>query len=197
MVNIDKFIDELGLNEHLTLDDIPDIDLYMDQVIQLFEKKYAKTKRDPKDKILTKTMINNYAKGRLFFPIKNKKYSKEHLLLISFIYQLKGTITINDIKVVLEKLNDKVLNENFTLDDLYKAHTNLIFNQEERFKKDFKGKVKEVTEATNQLADSDSEYLKQLLLILSLSHMSTLYQRAAEKLIDEFQQEEEENWKQF
>ncbi|MCU9593610.1 DUF1836 domain-containing protein [Caldibacillus thermolactis] len=193
MVNIDKFIDELGLNEHLTLDDIPDIDLYMDQVIQLFEKKYAKTKRDPKDKILTKTMINNYAKGRLFFPIKNKKYSKEHLLLISFIYQLKGTITINDIKVVLEKLNDKVLNENFTLDDLYKAHTNLIFNQEERFKKDFKGKVKEVTEATNQLADSDSEYLKQLLLILSLSHMSTLYQRAAEKLIDEFQQEEEEN----
>jgi DNA-binding transcriptional MerR regulator len=193
MVNIDKFIDELGLKEHLTLDDIPDIDLYMDQVIQLFEKKYAKTKRDPKDKILTKTMINNYAKGRLFFPIKNKKYSKEHLLLISFIYQLKGTITINDIKVVLEKLNDKVLNENFTLDDLYKAHTNLIFNQEERFKKDFKGKVKEVTEATNQLADSDSEYLKQLLLILSLSHMSTLYQRAAEKLIDEFQQEEEEN----
>jgi Domain of unknown function (DUF1836) len=193
MVNIDKFIDELGLNEHLTLDDIPDIDLYMDQVIQLFEKKYAKTKRDPKDKILTKTMINNYAKGRLFFPIKNKKYSKEHLLLISFIYQLKGTITINDIKVVLEKLNDKVVNENFTLDDLYKAYTNLIFNQEERFKKDFKGKVKEVTEATNQLADSDSEYLKQLLLILSLSHMSTLYQRAAEKLIDEFQQEEEEN----
>jgi DNA-binding transcriptional MerR regulator len=193
MVNIDKFLDELGLNEHLTLDDIPDIDLYMDQVIQLFEKKYAKTKRDPKDKILTKTMINNYAKGRLFFPIKNKKYSKEHLLLISFIYQLKGTITINDIKVVLEKLNDKVVNENFTLDDLYKAHTNLIFNQEERFKKDFKGKVKEVTEATNQLADSDSEYLKQLLLILSLSHMSTLYQRAAEKLIDEFQQEEEEN----
>jgi DNA-binding transcriptional MerR regulator len=193
MVNIDKFIDELGLNEHLTLDDIPDIDLYMDQVIQLFEKKYAKTKRDPKDKTLTKTMINNYAKGRLFFPIKNKKYSKEHLLLISFIYQLKGTITINDIKVVLEKLNDKVVNENFTLDDLYKAHTNLIFNQEERFKKDFKGKVKEVTEATNQLADSDSEYLKQLLLILSLSHMSTLYQRAAEKLIDEFQQEEEEN----
>jgi DNA-binding transcriptional MerR regulator len=193
MVNIDKFLDELGLNEHLTLDDIPEIDLYMDQVIQLFEKKYAKTKRDPKDKILTKTMINNYAKGRLFFPIKNKKYSKEHLLLISFIYQLKGTITINDIKVVLEKLNDKVVNENFTLDDLYKAHTNLIFNQEERFKKDFKGKVKEVTEATNQLADSDSEYLKQLLLILSLSHMSTLYQRAAEKLIDEFQQEEEEN----
>lgn len=193
MVNIDKFLDELGLNEHLTLDDIPDIDLYMDQVIQLFEKKYAKTKRDPKDKILTKTMINNYAKGRLFFPIKNKKYSKEHLLLISFIYQLKGTITINDIKVVLEKLNDKVVNENFTLDDLYKAHTNLIFNQEERFKKDFKGKVKEVTEATNQLADSDSEYLKQLLLILSLSHMSTLYQRAAEKLIDEFQKEEEEN----
>ena len=88
MVNIDKFLDELGLNEHLTLDDIPDIDLYMDQVIQLFEKKYAKTKRDPKDKTLTKTMINNYAKGRLFFPIKNKKYSKVNSRQTGYVKQL-------------------------------------------------------------------------------------------------------------
>lgn len=193
MNNIDKFLDELGLNDYLKLEDIPEIDLYMDQVIQLFEKKYAKTKRDPKDKILTKTMINNYAKGRLFFPIKNKKYSKEHLLLISFIYQLKGTITISDIKVTLDKLNEKVVNENFALDDLYEAHTNLILEQDERFKKEFKVKAEEVTEAAEKIADPDSDYIKQLLMILSLSHMSSLYQRAAEKLIDQFRQEGEEN----
>ena len=60
----------------ITLDDLPDIDLYMDQVIQIFENKLEKTKRNQDEKILTKTMINNYAKGKLFFPIKNKKYTK-------------------------------------------------------------------------------------------------------------------------
>ena len=51
------------------------------------------------EKVLTKTMINNYAKGKLFIPIKNKKYSKQHIMLINLIYQLKGALSINDIKI--------------------------------------------------------------------------------------------------
>lgn len=192
MENIEDFLNELGLQEYLTLEDIPDIDLYMDQVIQLFEKKFANTKRNPDDKILTKTMINNYAKGRLFFPIKNKKYSKEHLLLISFIYQLKGTITINDIKVVLDKLNEKVVNEDFPLDDLYQTYLNLAYGLDEKFKEDFKVKAEEVNRAAQEFEDKDSKYLEQLMLILSLSQMSTLFRRAAEKLVDQIKQEEDE-----
>lgn len=66
----------------MTLDEIPNIDLYMDQVIQLFENKFADSKRNEAEKVFTKTMINNYAKGKLIFPIKNKKYLREHLILI-------------------------------------------------------------------------------------------------------------------
>ncbi|MGA9232145.1 MAG: DUF1836 domain-containing protein, partial [Exiguobacterium oxidotolerans] len=86
------------LDRQLQLDDIPNIDLYMDQVIQLFERTFEATTRTEGETILTKTMINNYAKKKLFFPVTNKKYTKNHLILISLIYQLKGTVSINDIK---------------------------------------------------------------------------------------------------
>ena len=72
MENINQIIEQLGLEASLTLEEIPKIDLYMDQVIQLFESKFNQTKRNEDEKVLTKTMINNYAKGKLIFPIQNK-----------------------------------------------------------------------------------------------------------------------------
>src|SRR5690606_31243007 len=101
MKNIDKLVESLHLNNHLLLEELPNLDLYMDQVIQIFESNLEKTKRKEEDKVLTKTMINNYAKGKLFFPIENKKYSKKHIVLISLIYELKGALSIQDIKMTL------------------------------------------------------------------------------------------------
>ena len=81
--SIDEIIKKLALTERVEEKDIPEIDLYMDQVIQIFEQKLSNSKRKDSDKVLTKTMINNYAKAKLLMSIKNKKYSKEHLLLMS------------------------------------------------------------------------------------------------------------------
>ena len=53
---------------YIRLDKIPEIDLYMDQVTSFMEDHLRKTKRNPEDKVLTKTMINNYAKNRLLPP---------------------------------------------------------------------------------------------------------------------------------
>ncbi|MBV1821241.1 DUF1836 domain-containing protein, partial [Bacteroidales bacterium MSK.15.36] len=68
-------IKDLNLNETIPLSDIPKIYLYMDQVITLFENALSKTKRNNDDKILTKTMINNYTKDKLLMPADKKKYS--------------------------------------------------------------------------------------------------------------------------
>ena len=73
-------------------DDIPNLDLYMDQVITVFEEKLSGNKRREEDKLLTKTMINNYSKAGILQPIKGKKYSKEHILQMLFIYNLKQTL---------------------------------------------------------------------------------------------------------
>ena len=61
-------------------EDIPNIDLYMDQVTTFMDEHLASSKRFDDDKILTKTMINNYTKNKLIPPPQKKKYSKEHML---------------------------------------------------------------------------------------------------------------------
>lgn len=193
MDNINQFIESLGLENMFTLEEIPKIDLYMDQVIQLFENKYAVTKRNKKDKVLTKTMINNYAKGKLFFPIKNKKYSREHLLLISLIYQLKGGLSISDIKETLDGINEKIVAGEFSLDSFYTSYLHLITSNVEDFKEDMEVLSKRVgDEQKDELENNSTKNLQQILMITSLIHVSNIYRRAAEKLVDEISQEKEE-----
>ena len=95
--NIDTFINDQKGSNNIDLNDFPELDLYMDQVMQLFETRLAYTKRNPDDKVLTKTMINNYAKDNLLMKIKNKKYTKNHLILMGLIYNLKGALSLTDI----------------------------------------------------------------------------------------------------
>jgi hypothetical protein len=191
MGKLEQLLDGLGLETKLSLEEIPKIDLYMDQVIQLFENKFADTKRHSEDKILTKTMINNYAKGKLLFPIKNKKYSKEHLILISLIYQLKGALSINDIKITLDGINGKIPIGDFPLDHFYDRYLHLITKNADDFKKDIQARAQEVGDEVKALdGEEDPEYLEQILMITSLVHMSNLYRKAAEKLVDEIEEKE-------
>ncbi|EJR58585.1 hypothetical protein IIO_04173 [Bacillus cereus VD115] len=184
MENINKLLESLHLEKNIKLEDIPNVDLYVDQVVQLFENTYADTTRTDDEKVLTKTMINNYAKGKLFIPIKNKKYSKEHMILISLIYQLKGSLSINDIKGSLGNINDSLLNDNrFELDTLYKDYLSLTENNVESFKQDVNNRVTEV----NEISSATDPKLEIFLLLTSFVTMSNMYRRLAEKLIDDLQ----------
>ncbi len=189
MEQIEQFLESLGLEEQITLEDIPDIDLYMDQVIQLFENKFSKTKRHEDDKILTKTMINNYAKARLFFPVKNKKYTKHHLILISLIFQMKGALSIRDIKSVLEKLNEKVVTENFPLEDLYSAYLRLVRQNSKQVRKSISDIAERVKEESEIIADPDADYLEKMLSVATFCYLSNMFRRAAEQLADEIHNE--------
>jgi DNA-binding transcriptional MerR regulator len=191
MEKIRQIMDEVNLDTNLSLDEIPNIDLYMDQVIQLFEKRFAETKRNEEEKILTKTMINNYAKGKLIFPIKNKKYSKDHLILMSLIYQLKGSLSINDINAVLSGINKRIIKEDINLDSFYSSYLNLTHRNVEDFKRDIEERVREVNEEIAEIKEGHSEYLEQVLMISSLIHMSNLYRKIAERLVDQIPVEKE------
>ena len=63
-------------------EDIPAIELYVDQVTRFMDQHPSGNKRSEEDKILTKTMINNYTKNRLIPPPEMKRYSKEHIILL-------------------------------------------------------------------------------------------------------------------
>lgn len=187
--NIMSILKNLNSNQKIKLEDIPDLDLYMDQVIQLFEGKLSTLKRDADDKVLTKTMINNYAKAKLLMSVKNKKYSKEHLILMSLIYDFKGILSINDIKTILDPIVKKYEGgEEYDLRDLYTKYLQVNKEDGEKFTEFFNGEV-------NKIKNEEIEYEDKFLLIASMISMSNMYRRMGEKLIDELLGEGKKNEK--
>ncbi|HIX81212.1 MAG TPA: DUF1836 domain-containing protein [Candidatus Erysipelatoclostridium merdavium] len=91
----------------LKTQDIPELDLYMDQIMTLFENNLSDNKRFKDDKLLTKTMINNYSKAGVIKPVKGKKYTKEQIIGMLIIYNLKNTITIQEIKQLLSPIYEQ------------------------------------------------------------------------------------------
>ena len=155
-------------------------------IIQLFESKLSNQKRNDEEKILTKTMINNYAKGKLLLPIKNKKYSKEHIILMSLIYNLKGALSINDIKLCLDEIINKSVQGNYPLRELYSSFLEECDNDEKSFKIDVSTKFENISNKVDENKNFDGEFEKNFLLLCSLVNMSNMYRRMSEKLIDEF-----------
>ena len=98
---LNSILSSISQIDYIKPEEIPNIDLYMDQVTTFMEKNLSSTKRYEEDKILTKTMINNYAKNNLLPPPVKKKYSKEHVLVMIFIYYFKNILSIKDIETLL------------------------------------------------------------------------------------------------
>ena len=183
---MDKF-KELNLQNQLTLDELPELDLYMDQVTQLFDSKFNDSKRTKDDKALTKTMVNNYAKGKLLMPIKNKKYSKEHLILMSLIFNLKGGLSINDIKSLLDKIVKTFENgEQYPIRELYSLYLEQYNEDFNDVEKNIEEKIKVIENMMINENIEDEEFQKNFLLLSSFINMSNMYRRMGEKLIDEY-----------
>ena len=119
---INSIVESVERIDCIKLDDIPNIELYMDQVTTLIDSKLRSTTRNPgDDKILTKTMINNYTKNDLLPPPVKKKYTKEHVLLLIFTYYFKSMLSINDIQTMLKPIIDRYYDGNgaLTLEEIY------------------------------------------------------------------------------
>lgn len=185
--NIDQFIKLQKSSNNINLDDFPEIDLYMDQVMQLFESKLSYTKRNNDDKVLTKTMINNYAKANLLMKIKNKKYTKDHLILMGLIYNLKGGLSLTDIKTMFTPIIEAFDNneqEKYPLYDVYQSFLDAYdFNLD-----DLNNSSHKISENIKKLVDSNEslgDFEEKFLLVCAFISMSNLYRRMSEKIIDE------------
>lgn len=173
--------------DYIKPEEIPNIDLYMDQVTTFMEAHLASSKRYPEDKILTKTMINNYAKNNLLPPPQKKKYSKEHLLLLTFIYYFKNILSINDIQDLLKPITDKYFDtgEDFDLTAIYNEIIQLEMQQIPPLKKDIIRRFNQAKESFSD-ADADSQqFLQFFSFICMLSFDVYVKKQLIEKLIDE------------
>ena len=107
IIDILKKLNEI---DYIDPDEIPNIDLYMDQVTTFMDEHLAACRRTDDDKILTKTMINNYTKNDFLPPPVKKKYSKEHMYLLIFLYYFKNVLSINDIQKIFKPLTEMFYN---------------------------------------------------------------------------------------
>ncbi|MEY8356125.1 DUF1836 domain-containing protein [Lachnospiraceae bacterium 54-53] len=191
---IQDILKHLESISHIRPETIPNIDLYMDQVTTFMDEHLKDTKRYPEDKVLTKTMINNYAKNNLLPAPNRKKYSREHILLLIFIYYFKNLLSFHDIEQLFRPITEKHFNnpENMPLEDIYTE----IFSQEkeelDRIKTDILQKYEHAgkTFEDKGLAEEDLEYLRLFAWICDLSFDVYIKKQIIEHIIDDLRETE-------
>ena len=184
---LSDILDEFNKIDYVKPEDIPNIDLYMDQVTTFMDSRLKNAARNPEvDKILTKTMINNYAKNDLLPPPVRKKYSREHMLLLIFIYYFKGILSISDIQTVLKPITDRFFagNEGLKLETIYNEVFSLEREEVEVMKQDVVRKYHKAQETFSDAATEDQEFLQTFSFICMLSFDVYVKKMLIEKLID-------------
>ncbi len=168
-------------------EDLPDIDLYMDQLTTYMERELSHSKRHADDKILTKAMINNYAKNDLLPPPVKKKYSQEHLLTLIFIYYFKSILSIQDIQTLLNPLTERYFHapDGLTLTDIYNAVYALETPQAERVKDDALFCYQTACETFPEAEGEERDLLQRFAFICMMGFDIYMKKQVIELLIDE------------
>ncbi|MGI6080586.1 MAG: DUF1836 domain-containing protein [Candidatus Avilachnospira sp.] len=190
-----RFLDTLS---YIKPEQIPSIDLYMDQVTSLMEERLKKVKRHDDDKVLTKTMINNYAKAKILPAPDKKKYSKEHMFILLFIYYYKSVLSLSDIATILDPLINRYFknSDGLNVEDIYKEAFNMEYSQMNVLKNDIKEKFKLAKQTFSEdngkiaaLSEEDREELRLFSFICELSFDVYLKKLIIEKLCDSISEE--------
>lgn len=174
--------------------DIPDIDLYMDQVTTFMDEHLEATKRFESDKLLTKTMINNYTKNDLLPSPNKKKYSKDHMYLLVFIYYLKNVLSMSDIKQIITPMTEMFFGEGkeISLEEIYsEVFATMEGQATENTVKDVMNKFAQSKHTfTNVQGEKEREFLHIFSFISMLSFDVYMKKQMIEKIIDDLLQNE-------
>lgn len=184
---LNSILGSLSRIDYIRPDEVPNIDLYMDQVTTFMDAQLFHSKRYPDDKILTKTMINNYAKNNLLPPPVKKKYSQEHMFLLIFIYYFKNILSITDIQLLLRPITEKYFGgeRDFSLTQIYEEVFSLEKDQIEVMKQDVASKYKRAEETFSDAPGEDQDFLKLFSFVCMLSFDVYVKKQMIEKIIDE------------
>ena len=171
---LENIIEKESQKSSLVSKDIPDLDLYMDQIMTLLETHLANNKKNEEDKLLTKTMINNYSKAKVITPVKGKKYTKEQIIQMLIIYQLKNNLSIQEIKELLTPIYESDTDLSLLYDHFIDIKQ--VMNQQ------LQKLIQQILEDFNLQIENQEDFF---LLVASLSSLSHSLTNIAETLINE------------
>lgn len=192
---LNSIMASMDRTKQVDVNDIPNIDLYMDQLLTFMDESLRKSSRHPGvDKILTKTMINNYAKNDLLPPPVKKKYSKDHIILLMFIYYYKNMMSFSDIQTLFEPIYKRFGkdDEDINLKDIYKT----IYDEQEEIiatlKKDIERKYKIAQESFPEAKGADKNELQMFNFVSLLSYDVFMKMLLIQNIIDHIQEERDD-----
>ena len=185
-IKIADLLLQLSAAEGIKLSDIPDIDLYMDQVTTFIDSKLGTEKRDKADKLLTKTMINNYSKAKILTPSKNKKYNKQQMVQLILIYYLKQVLSINDIHALFTPMFQLSESNGILIDEIYNVYLKIKNSTRNDVHATLEQNSDLIAEAVADLKENEKEKAQLLLDVLLLAAQAQAYKRAAEAIIDQY-----------
>lgn len=180
-------LDKLNTIEYINPESIPNIELYMDQVTSFIDGQLAGAKRNEDDKLLTKTMINNYTKNDLLPPPVKKKYSKEHLMALIFIYYLKNIVSINDIHSILKPITEKYFGnkDGHDMSDIYAEIFRMEKEESTKVLKEFSKKYAIAKNTFSDFPEEEQEILHSFSFICLLSFDIYMKKQLIEKIVDD------------
>ena len=183
---LESILESLSKMEYIKSSKIPDIDLYMDQVLTFMNGNLDNVKRHESDKVMTKTMINNYAKNHLLPAPEKKKYTKEHIMVLMFIYYFKNILSIGDIQSILNPLTDRYFSngKELNLEKIYEEVFSLEKGQIEQLKETLTKDYQRAGETFTEEAEEDKHFLQLFSFICMLSYDIFIRKQIIEKIVD-------------
>lgn len=185
---LNSILESLSRIDYIKPGDLPNIDLYMDQLTTFMDENLNSTKRFDSDKILTKTMINNYAKNRLLPPPVRKKYSKEHILVLIFIYYFKNILSISDIQSLLDPIVERYFHKKggISLEAVYSEVFSLEAAQVQQLQEDVVETYRTAQNTFQDANEEDRQFLQMFAFVCMLSFDVYVKKQMIEKIIDSF-----------
>lgn len=182
--DLNSILKELSDLTEIKPSDIPDIDLYMDQVTTFIDNKLGNEKRSKKDKLLTKTMINNYSKAKILAPSKNKKYNKQQMIQLILIYYLKQILSIGDIEDLFTPLFDAAEDNSTLVEDIYCTYLQAKKNNIKNVSIMLKDNEALIAQTGANLEGNEKNKVQLIATAMLLTSQAQAYKRTAEAIID-------------
>ena len=158
--------------------EIPSIDLYLEQILQLVAEK-GNQGSSAVDRTLTKNMINNYSKDGLITPGKGKKYTKEQIVQMLVVYSLKNTLSIEEIGRVMQGIYAA---EDYTGEALIAAYDKSV-----ALKQAQKHRCPEIVRQIMSEESLDSEVGEDYFVtLLTVASLSAYFRNIAKAMLEEF-----------
>ena len=181
MTELKKEIRKLMKLDFVHPEDIPDKEMFMEEVLAFMDKEFSNNVRDENEKTLTKAMINNYTKNGLLPPPVKKRYNRDHLIYLIYIYYMKGVMSISDIQKLMEILQA----DDMTSEKLYDIYTKSFEMEKFQYFNVESSVAKTVAITEKRVPAEEDKELNKMLLICMLGYDIYCKKRLIERLIDE------------